>query len=150
MGILGLVVEDPQSKYYVVVDDAATGHSPYTNEILVGTFGKGSLAAPSYLDFSSSSSISPWGIAESSNPNILYFANYDAANTALNGIWQINVNTGAASPVAVGTAAAGPWIWLSTSKTAWAFSPATITGHRNWRWAICHRKSAGSGDVFLG
>ncbi len=106
-GILGLVVEDPQGRYYVVDDDAATGHGS-TNQIMVGTFGSGSLAAPSYLDFSSSSSLSPWGVAESANPNVLYLANYDTTNTALNGIWEINVNTGSAAPVAYGTAAVSP------------------------------------------
>jgi len=106
-GILSIVVEAPQGKYYVVNDDYTTNNGP-TDQILVGTIGSGTLAAPSNLNFNSSASFQPWGIAESADPNVLYAANYDPANTALNGIWSINLTTGAVAPVAVSSLAVGP------------------------------------------
>jgi hypothetical protein len=107
-GVMSSVIEAPQGKYYISEDPEALGEGSSTAQILVGTFGSSTLTAPSYLNFGSSTSISPWGIVESSNPSILYVGNYDGANSADNGIWQINVTTGAASPVAVSSAVNGP------------------------------------------
>jgi hypothetical protein len=106
-GVYAVVVEDPQNRYYVAEDPAATGHGS-VDQIMVGTFGSSVLSTPSYFNFASSPSIAPWGIAEGPNPNLLYIANYDTADPTKNGIWTINVNTGAATPVAVSSSAIGP------------------------------------------
>ncbi|HET6309268.1 MAG TPA: DUF4347 domain-containing protein [Rhodopila sp.] len=106
--ITAIVLEAPQGKYYVIDDSIVASDDGSADEILVGTFGSTALATPGSLDFSSSTSIELWGMAESSTPNILYITNEDNDDPNENGIWQVNVTNGSVSPVAVSSSVYAP------------------------------------------